>query len=236
MDGKTSSQSFNWQEILNTSGKLLKQVLRGLVLILKWLKKKIVQGLGRFRKKRKPMTILSHWHQLIEGLEESPQQIYAQMEKTVKSRKLPDTVISRMTYPEAGVLSSEREYLRIQRKEHIFDICAAPFGTGFFVSWWLGQTRRFSWLLAVIFVIVLEIIGLLIKLPWEWPIGIGVVIVLLWRLSVRPTYYRLDTAMMFRDSVHTAVMEVVDQVINTKGLRELTDEEKKPILHDIFRR
>ncbi|MBN2455466.1 MAG: hypothetical protein JXB29_02850, partial [Sedimentisphaerales bacterium] len=107
---------------------------------------------------------------------------------------------------------------------------------GFFVSWWLGEHRKFSWVLAIILVVVLEVIGLLIKLPWWLPLIIGVVIVALWRLSMRSTYYRLDTAMMFRDSVHTAVMEVVDKVVDAKGLRQLTEEQKKPILKDILSR
>jgi len=167
---------------------------------------------------RKASVILSHWHQLIEGLQESPQQIYSQMEQAINSRKLPGVKILRISYKEAGVLSAKREYLRVVRNEYIFDICAAPFGTGFFVSWWLGTRRKLS----------KKQVLLLWLLP---PIGL-----LAWLSSRRETFYTLDTAMMFRDSVHTAVMEVVDKVVDAKGLRQLTEEQKKPILKDILSR
>ena len=74
------------------------------------------------------------------------------------------------------------------------------------------------------------------QLPWWLPLAIGVVIVVVWRLSFRPTYYRLDTALMFRDSVHMAVTEVMDQTMDAKGLRKFTEEQKKPILKDLFGR
>ncbi len=31
-----------------------------------------------------------------------------------------------------------RIYQRIGRKKLVFDVCGAPFGKGFFVSWWMG--------------------------------------------------------------------------------------------------
>lgn len=185
---------------------------------------------------RKVVAVLSHWHKLFEGMQASSQQIYSQMEQAIKRREIPDVKISRISYPEAGALSARREYLRVQRLEYIFDICAAPFGTGFFFSWWLGETRKFSWLLAIIIVVLILIVGLLIKLPWWLPLGIGAVIVGLWRLSLRPTYYRLDTALMFQDSVHAAVLEVIGQVTESKGIRALSELEKKPIMSDLFKR
>jgi hypothetical protein len=42
------------------------------------------------------------------------------------------------------------------------------------------------------------------------------------------TYYRLDTAMMFRDSVRSAVNEVLNGLREEKGLRALGDEELQP--------
>jgi hypothetical protein len=42
------------------------------------------------------------------------------------------------------------------------------------------------------------------------------------------TYYRLDTAMMFRDSVRSAVNEVINDLREQKGLRLLGDEELRP--------
>jgi hypothetical protein len=42
------------------------------------------------------------------------------------------------------------------------------------------------------------------------------------------TYYRQDTAMMFRDSVRTAVDEVINSLREQKGLRLLGEEELRP--------
>lgn len=54
---------------------------------------------------------------------------------------------------------------------------------------------------------------------------------------VRPqTYYRIDTALMFQESIRRAVLEVVDGLTEAKGLRALTELERKPILRELFQR
>ena len=63
--------------------------------------------------------ILSHWHQLIDNMEASSQQFYAEMESNLRERHLPDTKISRVTHAEGGMFSAKREYLRVTRKEHV---------------------------------------------------------------------------------------------------------------------
>jgi len=50
------------------------------------------------------------------------------------------------------------------------------------------------------------------------------------------TYYRMDTALMFQESVRSAVAEAVDELTKTKGVRALTELERKPILKEFFRR
>ncbi|MHC4270392.1 MAG: hypothetical protein ACYSTS_18295, partial [Planctomycetota bacterium] len=83
--------------------------------------------------------LISHWHQTIENLQESPQKFYNNLVQAISQRNLPDIDISRIEYREGGVFSAKRLYLRVKRKEHIFDICAFPFGSGFYFSWWLGE-------------------------------------------------------------------------------------------------
>lgn len=82
---------------------------------------------------------LGHWSTLVEGLQASPQECYAAIEEAIRRREVPDTRASRVTFKESGLLSTERIYLRVGRKQLGFDICAAPFGNGFFFSWWLGE-------------------------------------------------------------------------------------------------
>jgi hypothetical protein len=44
------------------------------------------------------------------------------------------------------------------------------------------------------------------------------------------TYYSIDTALMFQEAVHNAVFEVVDCMTAAKGVRALSEAERKPIL------
>ena len=160
--------------------------------------------LGRNKTGKLPKPI-SNWYHLFEGLQESPQPIYTAIEESIKKRQLSDVHLSRVDYREGGVFSAKREYLRVQRKELLFDICAAPFGNGFFVSWWLGEALS----------------GI-----WTFPL-LGPLLIMLFR---PPTYYRIDTTHMFQELIRGAVNEVIEQVAQTKGLRGLTELEKKPTM------
>src|SRR5206468_8558778 len=56
------------------------------------------------------------------------------------------------------------------------------------------------------------------------------------RFFLPPTYFRIDTESMFRSAIHAAIQEVIDQMTQAKGLRALTELERKPILRDFFQR
>ena len=79
---------------------------------------------------------LSHWQTAYEGFSTPVQDFYAEVEKAVNNRQVPDITFSRVVYKEGGVASSGREYLRVSRGAQVFDVCAAPYGTGFFFSSW----------------------------------------------------------------------------------------------------
>ncbi|MCP4368561.1 MAG: hypothetical protein GY797_10690 [Deltaproteobacteria bacterium] len=159
--------------------------------------------------------LFSHWHQSIPNLQESPQKFYNNLVEAISLHNIPGIDISRIDYREGGVLSAKRLYLRVKRKELIFDICAAPFGNGFFFSWWLGDKLSMFWRL----VLVIPFLGIPLM------------------ATFRPeTYFRHDTALMFQDSIAYAVYEVIDGITKAKGLRPLSELEKKPILSDFFKR
>lgn len=160
-------------------------------------------------------VVLSHWYHLFEGFQQSPQQFYSALEEAIKRRQIPNVDLSRIDYREGGIFSAKREYLRVRRREHLFDVCAAPFANGFFVSWWLGETPGFFW-------------GLILLIP-----GLGL---LLSALSRPQTYYKHDTALMFQESIRSAVLEVIDQMTEGKGLRLLSETERTPILTSLFKR
>lgn len=152
------------------------------------------------------LIVFSNWYHLVEGLQASPKEFYTSVEAAVARRQIPSVELSRVDWREGGVLSAKREYLRVTRKPHLFDICGAPFGTGFFVSWWLG-----------------EVPGCLVGIPF------------LDRFVGRSTYYRIDTELMFQEAVHRAVLEVIDGMTSSKGVRALSEFERKPILRGLMR-
>ncbi|MFQ5538731.1 MAG: hypothetical protein ACE5GJ_14945 [Gemmatimonadota bacterium] len=216
--------------------------------------------------KTRPL-VLSHWAQLLEGVQASPLSFFESVEHAVERRALPDTERLRVDWHEGGILSAKREYLRIQSNRLAFDICGAPYGNGFFVSWWLGRlpSPYGPLALAGIALAVLLLGAILTKLFGAF-FGIVLMVfsapVLLYlfaryladqvagwddALAAMPafgwlyqrwfspeTYYRLDTAAMFRSAVHAAVLEVVDELVKDGGLAPLSELERKPVLRELF--
>lgn len=104
-----------------------------------------------------PSIIHSHWYNLYAGFQYSTQDYYAQLEQALQPHQIPNVSVSRVEYREGGVFSAKRQYLRIQCDRLVFDICGAPFGSGFFFSWWLGELHG-----ANIFTVIAVLIGFLI--------------------------------------------------------------------------
>jgi len=79
--------------------------------------------------------VFDQWHSFVENYEISCDEFYKKVEKELEARKIPGLYVSRATWAEGGALSANREYLRLTREKWAFDICAAPFGTGYFFSY-----------------------------------------------------------------------------------------------------
>ena len=210
-------------------------------------------------------AVLSHWHRLIENLETSSLEFYAAVETAIGRREVPQANPSRVDWREGGMLSARRGYLRVSRGRHRFDICAAPFGSGFFVSWWLaeprpspvlptaaaitafgvlwytisgsvGPTQALVSALALVIVLLFAIGGVLSENESEVYIAVIPIIGTVFEYLFRPmTYYRIDTAFMFQEAVHAAVLEVIDGLTEAKGLRPLSELERKPILREFYK-
>src|SRR5215472_4191946 len=87
----------------------------------------------------KPSNVISQWCNLIENFQASSQEFYTAFEQAAAARAMPESFSKRVEHKEGLLASANREYLRLQRGKYAFDICAAPFGTGFFVSYWLTE-------------------------------------------------------------------------------------------------
>jgi hypothetical protein len=159
--------------------------------------------------------VLSHWSTLIEDFNTSPQAFYERVAAAVKRRQIPNAKLETITFKETHLLSAKREYLCIRCKnDFYFAVCAAPFGTGFFVSYWLLQPPA----------------GCLAQLFAPFP-----VLSLIARAMVKPwTYYRADTLSMFQTATHQAIMEVFDALVKGGTIKALPDAEKKPVMKEFF--
>lgn len=239
---------------------------------------------------------LSHWQKPVDGFQTSALEFYSAVEAGLKERSIPGIKFSRVKFKETGVASPDRIYLRIKRKGLFFDIGAAPFGNGYFFSWWMSRSNPSPWLGA------LFLIGLILLIPWlaKWAVAIissvlfkigvgelartmryarppilkqiwdftwldilamGLLFVgvrkLLLRLSVdvdgllsavpilgrvyrwifaRETYYSVDTMLMYQSLVSAVVVDCVDKLTTAKGLRALSEDEKKPVMKDLLKK
>lgn len=139
--------------------------------------------LGRTRSFETP--VYAHWHKLVENFEASPLEFYEAVEAAVRRREVPDMRCSRIEYHESGVLSALRIYQRIERKKLAFDICAAPFGTGFFFSWWLTEPKKSYKAQGCLLFLLLVVLSYFIQAKFElkgcaiaFLLGIAAVVVL----------------------------------------------------------
>ena len=190
------------------------------------------------------MRVISNWSTLVEDFNASAKRFYDEVEQAAARRQIPQLNASRVTWAESGVLSAEREYLRLERGTYRFDICAAPFGTGYFFSWWF-TVRLPSPIFAMIFMAIAIVgswfalglikTGCLIPLGWLF---IGLLVRLrapvadyflavpilgwVWEKIFRPTtFYEIDTQTMYRTAVDSAVQEVIKQTTNIQGIRQM---------------
>lgn len=159
--------------------------------------------------------VISHWSTLIENFQYSPQKFYESVADAIRKRQIPDSAIGKVQFKEGNFLSAKREYLRVYcKKEFYFAICGAPFGTGFFVSWWLLQPPD----------------GCLASLFRPFP-----VLSIIARALVKPwTYYRVDTVKMFQTATHAAILEVVDAMTSAASVKALPEAERKPVMREFF--
>jgi hypothetical protein len=155
-------------------------------------------------KHKRIAAVHSNRSHYFDGLQFSAEEYYVLVEDIVRKYAMPEVKISRVEHYEKYSLSNRRQYLRIERRSDIFDICAAPFGTGFFVSYWHGEPQR-------------RIRDLALKTPFLSTAVSG------WQGS---TFYLLDTANMFKLCVKDSITEAIDQITSNKGIRGLSEAER----------
>lgn len=145
-----------------------------------------------------------NWSHLFPDMQHDPEEFYRLVEKVLEEKQVPDFKTTLRTFKEGSILSHTRLYLEVSRGDYLFHICAAPFGTGFFFSSWARKNSSSNFLE---------------KIPVIGPI--------IAEASQYEAYYKLDTDAMFKASVHQSVLTAIDRLTEAKGIRGLTELERK---------
>lgn len=160
-------------------------------------------------------VLLSHWHQPFENTQLSSMEFYQELYQAILAKQLPDVAMSRVTYTEVGMFSARREYFRVQRNEYIYEICAAPFGTSFFISYWHSEIPGCM----VGLIALIPFIGK----PWA-------------RYLLRKTFYQQDTEILFKESIRMTITQTINKIHDSgRGLRRLEEKDSIPQFDNMFR-
>ena len=161
----------------------------------------------------RPPAALKHWSHHFPGLQLSSRALYQKIIDEVKERKPEGVSFEYAMYFESGIFSPRREFLCIEFKQFKMDVCCMSFGTGYYISWWLGEAEP----------------GLLSRVP--------LLNTLLGKNPLYQSYYQLDTATLFQSGIHDAILKVIDDISTEKGIRLLTEFERTPLFENaIFNR
>lgn len=128
----------------------------------------------------------------------SPRRFYELLELAIRNRKIPGIERpARVTRREGGFWRHRRECLRLTQNTLTFDICAAPYGSGFYVSWRLRHTS-ISWI--------------------AWLLVLPAILQLIARHRGARMDYEQDNLVLFEDAVRQALQQVIKQVTLAKGV------------------
>ncbi|MGY3214570.1 hypothetical protein [Mucilaginibacter sp. HD30] len=148
------------------------------------------------------MNIEKHRHHYFDDLQISSQAFYQHVQDTIAGRRYPEVKCSRRNMSEDGIFSDRREYLVVSRKRHQYLICAAPFGTSFFISYWLRETESIGAQVAA-------------RLPL---VGSAIA-----KRAETKTLFQWDTEILFKESITNVIEDTVKQLAGTRAYRQMQD-------------
>lgn len=149
--------------------------------------------------------VLSNWSHGFDDTQFSSEDFYRSVQQSLEKRAIPGISFTRVSHIlkiRTVVLDERREYLCVTREDYQFQICAAPFGTGFFVSWWFLEREP-------------GYMTLLKKIP------------VLRLIAQLKTFHQLDTEAMYRSFVHMCVLEAIDTMTTAKGMRSISEYDRR---------
>lgn len=152
----------------------------------------------------RPNAALKSWSHYFPGMQFGSRDVYNKIAIKVKEYNIPNLRVSYPKYFEAGPFTPKREYLCFEYKIFNIDICCMSYGTGYYMSWWLGQKDP----------------GLVSRIP--------VIKDIFGKNPKYQSYYQLDTATLFQSGIHSAILAVIEEITKEQGLRQLTELESQP--------
>lgn len=158
--------------------------------------------------------VIGNWSHLFENMTQDPTKFYVMLKEILEEKEIPELVTGSKNIKQGGLLSYQRLYFVVSRGDFIFHICAAPWGKGFFFSWW--ARKRLS-----------SFDSTISKIPF---VGKSIV-----KARQSKSYYESDTDTMFRTSVQQAVLQAIDRITEANGIRGLSELERKPELKSVFK-
>lgn len=174
----------------------------------------IIVMLIRIARGSLPLFAYGSWTHVINDFTYSSKEFYQKLEKKLRDKDVKDVTIGFESLYEGSYLASPaRNYLKVTWRDKMFYVCAAPFGSGFFISWWHFEKTP-----------VWEQLVMLLGKFGRWII-----------LSINPmTFYRIDTARVFQRYMHDAVVATMDEIAKEKSIR--IEPGEKPVMYDPFNR
>ncbi|MBS1618356.1 MAG: hypothetical protein JST76_07550 [Bacteroidetes bacterium] len=145
----------------------------------------------------------NHWQHTFDGVEFGAEEFYLKVQECITRREIPGVKFSRVNYSESGLLGARREYLHVVKGEFIYDICAAPFAKGFFVSMWYVERPSIAK-----------------KLMRK--------ITALEKVADSSTYYQIDTNAMIKGAIQAGFTEAIEELTSQKGARALSEKYRIP--------
>jgi hypothetical protein len=147
--------------------------------------------------KRSIRVVHAHWHHMFDTRPFASKEFYEYLKNGIVEKGIEGISFKGITHSERGILSAQRVYLRINYREYMIDICAAPFAKdAFFVSWWLGDAG----ITFRDFLISIPVIGRLFN-------------------RREKTFYEQDTEIMFKEIVSGCVKDTIEKLTEEKGQR-----------------
>jgi len=177
----------------------------------------IVLGCIAWRQPRAGNRV-AYWHQTIPGLDETPDRFYAQVYQALKdSLQIRHIALTGFGFGPTHLFAgrhifTERPIYLEARYGHLrYYLYVGQTPAGFFISTWLYSKY---------------VVG--DDKPTVLPAG--------FRYFARQSLFQYDATLMFNESVHSIVMEVLDRYIAEQELTPLTEAQRCPVMHAFYGR